>query len=81
MFLSKKRYSQQYRHVEQKLFCRGLRLVVFSILRAKILWNNLQNIEYIVIRRYWHGSVLCLVLRNKVVRPNLNAESEVGDMI
>ena len=43
-------------------------------------WNSLQNIDDIVIGRYWDGSVLCLVLGIKVVRPSLNAEGAVDDM-
>ena len=45
-----------------KAFGRGLRLIVFSILLSIILWNSLQNINDIVIGRYWKGSVLCLIL-------------------
>ena len=60
MFLSKKIFSAIPLR-RTKAFCRGLRLIVFSILHANILWNSLQHIDDIVIGRYWDGALLSLV--------------------
>ena len=45
-----------------------------------MLWNILQNIDDMVIGRYWDDLILCLVLGIKVVRPSLNAEGEDENM-